>query len=224
MNSKYLVKVITNEKILNEYSSFTLIAMNLFSLGNLSNFNKKNSFFWLDGIAGVIYTKFKNPNISAKKIPGPELLRNLIKRNSFSKVTIIGNAPEKFIQFMKDNDVSLVHHYKVPDFKESSVDEFSEVTQDIIFSLPAPVQEIFATQLQEKFNHTLRIYCFGGALQMIHDPKLEANNFIRSIGMEWLWRLRTDTFRRINRLIKSIFILFSAIPYLVKSKIDEVEN
>ena len=224
MNSKYHVKVITNEKILNNYSSFTLIAINLFSLGNLSNFNAKNSLFWLDGIAGVIYAKFKNPNINANKIPGPELLRNLIKKGVISKVTIIGNAPENFIKFMKDNDVSLLHHYKVPDFNESSIEEFFEVTQDVIFSLPAPVQEIFAIQLQEKFNHTLRIYCFGGALQMIHDPKLEANNFIRSIGLEWLWRLRTDTFRRINRLIKSIFILISAIPYLVKTKIDEVEN
>ena len=60
MNSKYQVKVITNEKILNKYSSFTLIAMNLFS-GNLSNFNTKNSFFWLDGIAGVIYTNLRTP-------------------------------------------------------------------------------------------------------------------------------------------------------------------
>ena len=57
-------------------------------------------------------------------------------------------------------------------------------------------------------NKFFKIICIGGGLDIASGFIQECPKFLKSMGLEFIWRLRTDTFRRILRLIKT-FINFN---------------
>ena len=202
----------------------TVIALNLFSLGRLNEFNGPGVKFWVDGISGVMFLNLLSRSFKYTKTAGPDLLRELVKAGTLNDFTVFGDAPEKFVEYINLNGAYIQNHYPVPDYRKFSLDEIKEISATVVISLPAPAQEELAIKLQEKYKHTLKIYCFGGALHMIHDTNLEAGPFIRKIGLEWLWRLRSDTARRLRRLITSIIALITVIPKIFSYNIQtEIE-
>ena len=49
----------------------------------------------------------------------------------------------------------------------------------------------------------MNILCLGGALNIVSGYEKAVPNFFEYMGLEFLWRLKTDPIRRSIRLVKS---------------------
>ena len=77
--------------------------------------------------------------------------------------------------------------------------------QDLIFcTLPTPKQEQLA-EFIIKNNKYFKIICIGGAIGMASGDERPVPLILDKLNLEFLWRLRTDTKRRIYRLIYSFY-------------------
>ena len=197
---------------------FVLAAFNLFYLANLKKLHENFFILWIDGEAGAAFAIIKTFNRSFYKIPGSELLRMIIKSRTLSKVSILGNCPDNFKQFLCDNDISINKTLSLPNFNINchSLTDFDNLGDDVIISLPSPKQEHLAKYLFEK-GFCDRAYCIGGAIDMIANPKVEAPTWIRRGKLEWIFRLRTDTSRRIKRLLICVLKVISQLVFLIKN-------
>jgi UDP-N-acetyl-D-mannosaminuronic acid transferase (WecB/TagA/CpsF family) len=72
----------------------------------------------------------------------------------------------------------------------------------IILTLPTPKQEQFA-ELISANNNYYKVLCVGGAISMLSGDEKPIPDFLENLGLEFIWRLRTDTYRRVIRLIQS---------------------
>jgi UDP-N-acetyl-D-mannosaminuronic acid transferase (WecB/TagA/CpsF family) len=64
--------------------------------------------------------------------------------------------------------------------------------------LPTPKQEIFAHFLSSK-NKNFKIICIGGSIAIASGEEKVVPEYISYL--EFLWRLRYETFRRVKRLL-----------------------
>ena len=75
----------------------------------------------------------------------------------------------------------------------------------IIIALPTPKQEIIAAYISN-IHENYKIVCIGGALDF------ERRNlkipFFFSLYFESIWRLKFEPYRRLQRLLLSVFIVF----------------
>ena len=51
------------------------------------------------------------------------------------------------------------------------------------------------------------ILCIGGSINMLSGYEKKAPNFLYKLNLEWLWRLKFDTKRRIFRLLESLRLI-----------------
>ena len=75
-----------------------------------------------------------------------------------------------------------------------------------------------------QFNKYCKIFCLGGAIEIVAGEEKEVPLILEQKDLEGLWRLRFDTFRRIKRLASS-FISYSQGSlkgYYKKLKIEEI--
>ena len=72
-----------------------------------------------------------------------------------------------------------------------------------LLTLPTPKQEQVARYISEK-QDTYKIFCIGGAINMITGLEATCPKFLENYGLETIWRLKTDTKRRTFRLIKTL--------------------
>ena len=79
----------------------------------------------------------------------------------------------------------------------------------VILNISTPKQEIIAKNLLS-FNHDKKIFifCLGGGVAMAAGEENIVPEKIENLNLEWLWRLRTDTFFRLKRLIYTASIFF----------------
>ena len=89
----------------------------------------------------------------------------------------------------------------------------------IILTLPTPKQEEFA-ELIRKNSKYFKIICIGGAMVMASGEEKPIPIYLEKNGLEFLWRLRTDTNRRLKRLIVTfVYYIFGWFDTLVPSGI-----
>jgi UDP-N-acetyl-D-mannosaminuronic acid transferase (WecB/TagA/CpsF family) len=77
----------------------------------------------------------------------------------------------------------------------------------LICTLPTPKQE----QLSEyivKNNKFFKIICLGGAVAVASGDEKPVPDILNKFNLEFLWRLRTDTKRRVLRLIYTFSLYF----------------
>ena len=74
----------------------------------------------------------------------------------------------------------------------------------IIIALPTPKQEIIAAYISN-VHINYRIVCIGGALDF--ESQNQKIPIFFSIYLESIWRLGFEPYRRLKRLILSIFIV-----------------
>ena len=185
---------------------FILSALNLAFLSYY--FDKKikishNLVVWPDGI----FSKFF---IISKKIPGSQLIKELKLKNSINELIVVGNLGKISKNFLKKKFKIKIVHKKVPFIDEKSIQNISirlKKNNICLLTLPTPKQELLAQKISEQ-NNFFKIICIGGGLDIASGLIQECPKFLKFLGLEFLWRLRTDTLRRILRLIKT-FINFN---------------
>ena len=62
-----------------------------------------------------------------------------------------------------------------------------------------------------KINNYFKIICIGGGLGIAAGDIKMCPKIIQNLGLEFLWRLNTDTSRRLKRLFFTLFIYLSNI-------------
>ena len=206
MKKKKKLIVLNNFKL---KKNFILSALNLafisYLLSNKINITK-NFYLWNDGIFGKL---FKN----IKKTPGYELLK-LLSINKFKEILVIGNSNKKDINYLKKIFKTKIKTLKLPQVTYEEIkklDIFIKKNTLIIITLPTPKQEILANRIVV-INKFYKIVCIGGGLGIASGNIKKCPKILSVLGLEAFWRLRTDTIRRLNRLIASILI---SLYYLI---------
>ena len=200
-------------EIINKKKCFILSAFNLAFFSNIySNKLKLNKYtvLWSDGL----FCKYFNNNII--KIPGFKLINDIKINNKYKSIHIIGNTDSKVNFYIKKkfngkiidfsplpfNNIKVLCK-KIPKIKKNSL---------VLITLPTPKQEIIAEQVLKKYPMS-KIICIGGGLRIASGSEKKCPPFFYNMGLEFLWRLNSDTTRRVKRLAVDLF-------YFVKSLIN----
>lgn len=222
-------KIIKNIKDIPLDKNFSLSGLNLAFLGyyvkkkiKISN----NVYLWPDGFFFKRF--FRNNNI--KKIPGRDIIKNLKLTDKIIRIFILGKLNLKSKEYLKSLYKKEIVHIDLgygnanEIFKEICNIKFLKT--DIIFlTLPTPKQEEIS-ELIMKNNEFYKIFCIGGAINMASGLERPVPDFLEKLNLEFIWRLRTDTRRRLKRLIVSGYYylygeLFLKLKNIRKKIIDE---
>ncbi len=207
---------------LNKYKGKIICALNLAFLSyNYKYRLRSHSYlFWADGI-------FSTYLLNKKKIPGRKFLKKFIKlinkKKLYDKIYIIGNLPKKSNDWLEKKLISTFIHIDMPFGKITKLKKkvqnlkFSKNSL-IIMTLPTPRQEIIGSHILKK-NSSCNILCVGGAINMLSGYENRIPSYMNYLNLEWLWRLRFDTKRRLKRLIES-GLIFAKISILNKNNIS----
>ena len=198
-------QIILNQKLIPFKKNFILSGMNLAFLGYyLKNETKSHpdQYHWPDGLFAK-YLKLK-----IKKIPGRELLVKLKIPKSIKKINIIGNCSVRNLEYMKKKFNLPIRIIPLP---YGSVESMLHKKNIILkknhltfITLPTPKQEMFAYKLAEK-NKYFQIICIGASISLASKEEKPVPKWMSNY--EFIWRLQSDTSRRVKRLLESIFHL-----------------
>ena len=189
-------------------SGLVLSALNLFMLGFLRNHPEfpKDAVFWCDGLMGKLYIKLKG--CLTKRIRGVEMLKAVLVANKGRSACVLGSCSDSTRKALTHRGVEVAQHYSLDSLNLDTFD-FSSISPSsdfVLIALPSPKQELLSMKLaKQPANVNKHFYCIGGALDMLFDPELDCPRFLQLLGLEFIFRLKKDTFRRINRLIQSFF-------------------
>ena len=151
-----------------------------------------------------------------KKKPGRDLLRQLKIPKNIKNILIIGNISDRSKKYLQERFKLKILNVKLPygTIKVLKKKKIKIPSNTLTFiTLPTPKQEQIAFNLS-KFNKNYQIICIGASLAIVSGEEKEVPNILKSY--EFLWRLRTDTVRRLIRLIETIFYYSKGIIYLKK--------
>ena len=207
------IKVIQDpNKIMNK--NFVLSGLNLAFLGYYFNNEVKlykDLYHWQDGIFSRIF-KFSK----VKKLPGRKLLHNLRLPKKITHINILGNLTKKSEKYLMNKFNKKINSYNLPfgdvnKIVKSLPTKFPNNSITLI-TLPTPKQEIIAEFLVKKMKN-YKIICIGASLAMCAGEEKIVPHFMEKRGLEFLWRLRSDTKRRVIRLLQTF-------SYYVKGKLN----
>lgn len=179
-------------------------------------------FYKLTGASIIFYPKYIS-KIIPERIPGSDFVWDLIElaNKKKSKVFLLGgkkNAAQKTAEKFKAKYPELIIcgvSEKNPD-NPDLIDEIKSTRPDIlIVAYGAPKQEKWLAKNLKDSGAKVGIGV-GGTFDFISGKIKRAPKFIRSIGLEWLWRLVRQP-SRIKRIYNA-FIKFSLIVLYTKIK------
>ena len=74
------------------------------------------------------------------------------------------------------------------------------------------MRELVKSNLQN--NNYFKVVCVGGEIVMASGEERRIPNFLEKAGLEFLWRLRTDTTRRLKRLILTfVYYIYGELSF-----------
>jgi len=227
---KFEIKIIDSIDILNNKINndelYIFSAFNLAMTSNLLSKNIKNEnelTYWSDGI----FCKFFNRKI--KKIAGNKFLENIELDEKFKQIHVIGNLHDIDKVFLNKKFKELNINFTSLPFgdPEDLLEKITNIDKNslILLTLPTPKQELLAQMIKSKFNYG-KIICIGGGLSIASGFEKKCPVLLERLGLEFLWRLRSETKRRLLRVSKDIIIIiFSLITFrLSKFKIFKYEK
>jgi glycosyltransferase involved in cell wall biosynthesis len=203
-NQPTSIKIITNiKKIFNK--NFVYSGLNLAFLAYYFNKNikiYKDLYNWPDGISVKILNE-SNLN----KIPGRQILNNMQIPDYINFIRVIGVlSKNSFIYLQNKFDKKIIHN-NLPFGTATKLLKFlpKKLSKNelIILTLPTPKQEIIAEYIA-KHHSNFKIICAGAAVAMLSGDEKIVPKFLEVLGLEFLWRLKSDTKRRIKRLFQTL--------------------
>ncbi len=185
-------------------SNFILSGMNLAFLGFFSKgdvYAFKTLYHWPDGIFA------KNLESNIKKIPGRLIVKDLFVPDQISKIYILGNCSEFSLNFLKDKyknkTIEVINlPYGNINTIAKSINFKLEEKSLVYITLPTPKQEQLAFHLARN-NKCHKIICIGASIMIASGEEKVVPKILENF--EFLWRLRTDTLRRLKRLYVSLY-------------------
>lgn len=207
----YDFNILNNIKLLNFKKNFVLSALNLAWLGSYSNNEVrtfKNLLQWPDGIFASKISHF------LKKIPGREILKNIILPKKIQKIVVFGELPLISHNYLKQNFKLKICNINLPYGNIKKIIKkinYKIKNNEIIFiTLPTPKQEQIAEYLISR-NRNYKIICIGGSINIIsgYEKAVPKQLYL----FEFIWRLRYETLRRLKRLILTFFYYYKGLYY-----------
>ena len=199
--------LIDNFKKIAFKKNFILSAMNLAFMGYYAA-NKvypyKNLYHWVDGIWAQKYTNLK-------KKPGRDLVKKIAIPEEVKNIFIIGNISKKSKKYLTKITGRKVINKKLP---YANIDTLKKIKIKLprnsltFITLPTPKQEQLAYKISQ-YNKRYKIVCIGASISIASGEEKQVPNSLKSF--EFIWRMRTDTIRRLLRIMETIF-------YFVKGK------
>lgn len=204
-NSQYSFRLIKNFKNLHSHKNYILSALNLAFLGFFSQRkinNNKDYLLWPDGI---FYSLIKNLNV--KKNPGRQLFEQFKLPNDCKRIVVLGNLTQKSKNFLNDKFKIEIKNITLPYGPPEKIISFLKKIKfntnesEIIFvTLPTPKQEQIAEYISLN-SKDFRIICIGASVAIASGEERKVPEIFSSL--EFLWRLRYETTRRLIRLFKT---------------------
>lgn len=196
-------RIIKSPKKIPFKENFILSGLNLAFLGfyfkgDISYF--KDILHWPDGIfAKTIFEKIS-------KVPGRSIMKEMLLPTEIKKIIILGNLSEKNHKYLKKRFNLPIKHFDLPygNFKtiKKNLNFKFEKNELIFLTLPTPKQEQIAIELAKQNNY-YKIICIGASISIASGQEKTVPKYLENY--EFLWRLRTDPFRRITRLYVSLY-------------------
>ena len=215
INQKFrLFKIIFDKNIYNETSfkifkklqilpsgNFILSGMNLAFLGYFANrevYPHKLLYHWPDGIW------IKNL-ININKVPGRELIEKIKLTKDIKKILILGNMSQNSKKFLTRKFKVEIKHQNLP---FGNIDKIIKTKIKLfkntltLITLPTPKQEKLAYYLMKKNKH-FKIICIGASIAIASGDEKPVPTKLKNY--EFLWRLRSDFFRRLKRIFETLY-------------------
>ena len=221
-NKKYIYnnsfKIIENVNSLIIKKRFILSGLNLAYLGYFG-INKLNLnydlYHWIDGI-------WAKKHINLDKKPGRQILNELVLPKQIKRITVIGNMTDKSKKYLIKKFKLKIEHVKLPyleieELIRKKINIINPSETLILITLPTPKQEQFADFLSQKLK-SFKIICIGASLSIASGEEKTVPKFLRDF--EFLWRLKTDPFRRIYRLLSTFY--FYTKNKLIYNKYNQI--
>ncbi len=207
------IKLIKNiNKFINNKNNFVLSALNLAFLGSL--YSKKiiiykDLYHWPDGYLPLMISRsYKNIN----KVAGRNLVRNIKLNNKIKEVHVLGNLNKDQKKFLRILLKKTVRHTQLPFGSPSFIaSKCPKLKKNVIYflTIPTPKQEQVSEILSIK-NKNFKLVLLGGAINILTGVEKEVPKKLAYI--EFLWRLRFETLKRLRRLISTtISFIFHSI-------------
>ncbi len=207
--------------------SFILSALNMASLSSINLFylNHSKFIFWIDGYCAKFIVNFFN------KLPGRKVINDLKLNENIKKIYLCGKESEAQLNYLKQKFNSDINFIKIPFFKTlTEITRFKKIDIDhdslVIMNIATPKQEILAIKiLEENPNKKIFIMCLGGGMSMVSGEEKIVPESIENMNLEWIWRLRTNTWFRLNRLFVTGygFFLKLFLKYFNKTKFNKID-
>ncbi len=209
-NIDYL-KIINNVSHIPFNKNFSLSGLNLAYLGYLIKGtikNNKDTYLWPDGI---FFKRFFRSGIITK-IPGRKIVSDVKIPNNIKKIYVFGNLDKSSETYLEKIYKKKITNIALPFDKVDNLYKkycnMKFLDTDLIFlTLPTPKQEQFASLIMAN-NKFYKIICIGGAVNMASGSERIVPPIIEKLNLEFLWRLRTDSARRLKRLTISALYYF----------------
>ena len=191
--------LITNINKIPFNKNFILSGMNLAFLGYFASgkvFPFKNLYHWPDGI-------FIKKFIKIEKIPGRKIINDLKLPSEIKRIIVLGSISKKSMLYLLRKYKLKITNIPLP---YAPINEI--IKQKIklssnaltLITLPTPKQEQLAYELT-KYNKKYKIICIGASIAIASGEEKTVPKIISNY--EFIWRLRTETYRRIKRLLET---------------------
>lgn len=209
LNSSNELKIVKDfNNLINTNNNFVLSGLNLAFLGYYSKEDiniYKNLYVWPDGM-------FSKTIGSIKKIPGRKLLDKIILNNSkINKILVIGNLSELNRSYIKKKFNIRIEHVNLPygniEYLKKYLPESIDGSTLVLITLPTPKQEQLAECMIVNAKN-YKIICIGASVSLASREEKPVPKYLENLGVEFLWRIKSDTRRRVKRLLETFYYYF----------------
>jgi N-acetylglucosaminyldiphosphoundecaprenol N-acetyl-beta-D-mannosaminyltransferase len=182
----------------------------------------------LDGVGVVLAARSRGISVGPR-LTGVDMMDTLIQRASAESLSVmliggLGNVAEKVVdcyraQYPALNIFGFQGIKNIQQPTEAELDKLFSIVADrkphiIFFAFGSPMQELFVEKYKKHFTG---IVCagVGGAFDFLSGMKPRAPHLIRTIGLEWAYRLVSEPWRwrRQLRLISFIYYVIKDAVY-----------
>jgi colanic acid biosynthesis glycosyl transferase WcaI len=226
-NSLERFTLVKNESKIPFDRNFTLSGLNLAFVGYLNSGQIKLNKYLLNWPDGIFKRRFYGSDIP--KVSGLSIITNMQIPNTIENIYVLGSLSKSSKEFLvkKFHNFKLIHvdlpYDTIENIYKSCPKNFTDKDL-IICTLPTPKQEQLSELIVQNSKY-FKIICIGGAVAMASGEETPVPKFLDKLNLEFLWRLRTDTRRRVFRLFYSFyFYIYGELSfrfYRIKIKLLE---